>query len=57
MCGSAQLCAGRRCGVESAIHAVFDMFNSNDYGVLVMDAQNAFNAINRTALIWNICVL
>ena len=32
-----------RCGVEGAIHAVFDMFNSNDYGVLVMDAQNAFN--------------
>ena len=54
VCGSAQLCAGTRCGVQGAIHMVSGMFNSNDYGVLVMDAQNALNSINRIALIWNI---
>ena len=41
--GCAQLYAYMCCGVEGAIQAVLDMFNSNDYGVLVMDAQNSFN--------------
>ena len=49
--------AGVRCGVEGAIHAVSDLFNSNDYGVLTMDATNAFKSINRISLIWNIFVL
>ena len=57
VCSTAQLCAGMRCGVEGAIHTVFDMFNSNNYGVLVMDAQNAFSSINGTALVWNVRVL
>lgn len=46
VCGSVQLCAGVHCGVKGAIHAVSDLFNSNDYGVLAMDATNAFNSIN-----------
>ena len=57
VCSSAQLCAGMRCGVEGAIHTVFDIFNSNDHEVLIRNAQNAFNFINRTAVIWNIRVL
>ena len=57
VCGSVHLCAGVRCGVEGAIHAVPDLFNSNDYGVLTMDATNAFKSINRVSLIWNIRVL
>ena len=54
ICGSVQLCAGVRCGIEGAIHSVSDLFHSNDYGILTMDASNAFNSINRISLIWNI---
>ena len=42
--------------VESA-HEVSDLFNANNYGVLVMQACNAFNSINQIGLIWNIHVL
>ena len=41
MCGSVQLCAGVRCDVEGAIHAASNLFNTDDYGVLMMDAHNA----------------
>jgi hypothetical protein len=57
VCGSVQLCSGVRCGIEGAIHATADLFHSNDYGILTMDAHNAFNSINRTSLLWNIRVL
>ena len=33
------------------------MFHDNDVGMLVMDASNAFNSINRLSLLWNIRVL
>ena len=56
MCGSVQLCAGVRCDVEGAIHAASNLFNTDDYGVLMMDAHNAFNSINRISLSWNIHV-
>ena len=48
VCGSSQLCAGVKCGTEGAIHAARELFESNDYGLLVMDTQNTFNLINRT---------
>uniref|UniRef100_A0A1X7TNZ6 Reverse transcriptase domain-containing protein n=1 Tax=Amphimedon queenslandica TaxID=400682 RepID=A0A1X7TNZ6_AMPQE len=57
VCGSVQLCAGVRCGIEGAIHSVSDLFHSNDYGSLTMDTSNAFNSINRISLIWNIRIL
>ena len=47
VCGSVQLCAGVRCGVEGAIHAASDLFNNNDYSALTMDAHNEFNSRNR----------
>ena len=56
-CGTHQLCAGLKCGIEGAIHAADDLFDSNDYGLLVIDAKNAFNMINRSALLWNIRIL
>ena len=59
VCGATQLCAGLKCGVEGAIHAASDLFESSDesHGMLVMDAKNAFNSINRLSLLWNVRVL
>ena len=59
VCGVSQLCAGLRCGAEGAIHVAGDLFEAggDSHGMLVMDAENAFNSINRTALLWNIRIL
>ena len=58
--GVTQLCAGTRAGIEGAIHALNDLFEvnkANGWGVLLMDASNAFNCLNRTAALWNVRVL
>ena len=54
-CGPLQLCAGQPAGVESAIHAMRSFFekDSSD-GVLLIDADNAFNRVNRSVALWNI---
>ena len=53
--GSQQLCAGQDCGIEATIHAMTDVYNSPDVdGVLMADASNAFNSLNRAACIHNI---
>ena len=45
--GSMQFCAGQKVGTETAIHAVYEMFNEEDTeAVLMVDASNAFNSIN-----------
>jgi hypothetical protein len=53
--GSLQLCAGHPVGVESAIHAMRDFLDdeSSD-GILLIDADNAFNRINRSVALWNV---
>ena len=42
-CEINQLYAGLKCGIEGAIHAATDLFESRDYdyGMLVMDAKSA----------------
>ena len=57
VCGSSQLCAGVPCSIEGAIHSARDMFNSHDWGLLMVDARNAFNSLNRSSLLWNIMIL
>ena len=53
--GGFQLCAGQEAGVEAAVHAMHDVFQSNDTeAVLLVDAENAFNSINRKMLLHNI---
>ena len=56
--GSLQLCAGQKSGSEAAIHATHTIFESDDTdAVLLIDASNAFNALNRAAALHNIRIL
>ena len=54
--GVAQLCAGTKSGIEGAIHALNDLFEVNKtegWVVLLINAVNAFNSLNRGAALWN----
>jgi hypothetical protein len=60
VCGISQLCGGVRAGIEGAIHAIRDLFDEHvhdGWGVLLVDASNAFNVVNRQAVLWNSRVL
>ena len=58
ICGADQLCSGAKAGIEAAVHAMRDIFESEDTeGVLLVDASNAFNTISRPAMLWNCRVL
>ena len=53
--GGDQLCVGQRAGIESAIHELRTSFNSsNEQCLLQIDADNAFNSLNRSLLLHNI---
>ena len=53
--GSLQLAAGQPAGSEMAVPVMRKLFAKEDTeGVLLVDAQNAFNRLNRKAAIKNV---
>ena len=50
-CGTDQLCAKLEAGIEGAVHTMSAEFDAAEsgWGVLMVDAANAFNALNRKA--------
>ena len=54
-CGPTQTCTGLRSGVEAAIHAVRKSFDEvSTEAMLIVDAENAFNSVNREAALNNV---
>ena len=55
-CGSSQLCCGLAAGIEGGIHAAQQFWSQHaatpEFGFLQVDATNAFNQIDRTAMLW-----
>ena len=53
--GSAQLCVGQISGIEAAVHAVQSLFECpENEALLLVDASNAFNSLNRKTALINI---
>ena len=56
--GSLQLCAGHKARCETAIHAMHQIFEDEEIeGVLLVDAKNTFNSLNRAAALHNSQIL
>ena len=55
---SLQVCVGHEAGCEAAIHAMHSIFEEeNTEAVLLIDAANAFNSINRNVFLHNVSVV
>ena len=55
--GPLQACAGHRGGVEAAVHAMKEVFDDpNTEAVILVDATNAFNNMNRQTALHNVQV-
>ena len=53
--GATQLCGGQIAGIEAVVHAVRHLFASESTeGILLVDASNAFNCLNRANALANI---
>ena len=58
LAGALQVCAGQQAGVESAIHSMVDLFESDTTSAIIqIDATNAFNSLNRKVFLYNIKII
>ena len=56
--GALQLSAGQDAGVEAVLHVMHDIFSEeNTEAVLLIDAENAFDSINRKVMLHNLRLL
>ncbi|XP_066936770.1 uncharacterized protein [Clytia hemisphaerica] len=56
--GSLQVCAGQDAGCEAAVHAMRTLFEEDESeAVLLIDAANAFNAVNRNVFLHNVKII
>ena len=56
--GPLQVCAGLKSGAEAAIYAMHGIFDADDAdAVLLIDASNAFNSLNRASALHNTAAL
>ena len=56
--GNMQLCLGRKCGIERAIHSLRHSFDDLENEVILLfDAKNAFNVLNRRTALENVKAL
>ena len=56
--GDLQLCAGQLAGCEAVVHALRSMFSEDDSDeILLVDADNAFNRIDRNVILHNIRII
>lgn len=56
--GPLQVRAGLKSGAEAAIYAMHGIFDADDAdAVLLIDASNAFNSLNRASALHNVAVL
>ena len=56
--GSLQVCAGHGAGCESLIHGVHTVYEEQSAeAVLLVEASNAFNSVNRSAFIHNVEII
>ena len=56
--GSLQVCAGHEAGCEAVIHASHTIFeDEKTKAVLLVNATNIFNSVNRQVCLHNICII
>eukprot|EP00957_Ditylum_brightwellii_P082167 6248124-Ditylum_brightwellii.AAC.1 len=57
-CGAKQLCAGLWSGIKGGIHAIDNLWqdcrDDNSWGILLVDARNAFSKLNRMAMLCHV---
>ena len=56
--GSLQVCVGQDAGCDATVHAIHHIFdNDESEAVLLIDASNAFNSVNRNVFLHNVEVI